>query len=388
MRILIYTGKGGVGKTCIAAMTALRLAGAGRRVLIMSTDQAHSLSDAFGLPIGREVRSVCPGLDALELDPALESRKAWGQLQDYLRQILVDRANGGLAADEALLFPGMEELFSLLRILDVWDEGNYDTLLVDCAPTGETLALLRYPERLNVLAERLLPGVRSMTKAFGGLISQKTTVPKPRDAVFAEFEVLVKRLDRLQKILRDRAQCSLRIVMTPERIVVEEARRAYTWLQGYDFGVDAVFVNRVYPDEAMRGAFAPWLRIQEENLALARESFAGQRLFTLEMQPQELSGLEALAEAAEKLYGDELPDAVYLQESAMRMEDEQGTRILIIRLPYADEREIEVRQEGTELLLKLRNELRRFPLPDKVSRRRMSGWSYEDGELRIRMDYD
>ncbi len=388
MRILIYTGKGGVGKTCISAASALRLAEAGRRVLIMSTDQAHSLSDAFDLPVGREITPVRPGLDALEIDPALESRKAWGELQDYLRQIVTDRANGGLAADEALLFPGMEELFALLRILEVCDSGAYDVLLVDCAPTGETLSLLRYPERLSVLADRLLPTVRSVTKAFGGLVSRKTSVPKPRDAVFAEFDVLVKRLDRLQKILRDRAQCSLRIVTTPERIVLEEARRAYTWLQEFDFGVDAVFVNRIYPAEAMRGAFAGWLRVQEENLALARESFSDQRLFTLEMQPHELRGLEALADAARKLYGDELPDAVYLLESALRLEDEQGTRILILRLPYALAREIELRQEGTDLVLKVRNELRRFHLPDKVRQRKMSSWSFEDGELRIRMDYD
>ncbi len=388
MRILIYTGKGGVGKTSISAATALRLARAGRRVLIMSTDQAHSLSDAFDRRIGREITPICPGLDALEIDPGLESRKAWGELQDYLRQIIVDRANGGLAADEALLFPGMEELFALLRILDVYDAGNYDVLLVDCAPTGETLSLLRYPERLSVLADRLLPSVRSMTKAFGGLISRKTSVPKPRDAVFEQFDVLVKRLDRLQKILRDRAQCSMRIVMTPERIVVGEARRAYTWLQEYDFGVDAVFVNRIYPAEAMRGAFHAWLQVQEENLTYARESFPDQKLFLLELQPHELSNLEALEEAAEKLYGDELPDAVYLQESALRMEDEQGTRILIFRLPYAQRQEIEVRQEGADLLLKVRNELRRFHLPDKASRRKMSSWEYQDGELRVRMDYD
>ena len=201
MRILLYTGKGGVGKTTIAAGTAALLARRGKRVLIMSADQAHSLGDVFSAPasgmgqsregaegpdgpdgdflLEGETANIAPGLDALELNPGLESRKAWGSMKDYLRQIISDKANGGLAAEEAILFPGLEELFSLLKILEIYDENCYDVLVVDCAPTGETLSLLRYPERLCVLSDSILPSIRSMNRAFGGLISRKTTVPKP-----------------------------------------------------------------------------------------------------------------------------------------------------------------------------------------------------------------
>ena len=253
MRIILYTGKGGVGKTCIAAATAVRAAALGYRTLVMSTDQAHSLADCFERPLNGEITAVAPGLDALEVDMARESLRHYGKLKEYLRQIISEKAQGGIAAEEALLFPGLEELSSLLRILELCEEDNYDVLVVDCAPTGETLSLLRYPEQLAVLTDKVLPMLRSITSAFGNLISRATTVPKPRDAVFTELDLLVKRLCVLRTILCDRKKTSLRIVMTPERIVIDEAARSYMWLCAFDFGVDAVFVNRIWPDEALSG---------------------------------------------------------------------------------------------------------------------------------------
>ena len=388
MRILFYTGKGGVGKTSIAAATAVSLAHRGKKVMIMSTDQAHSLGDVFECPLDGSAKRVTEGLDALELDPGAEGRKAWGNLKDYLRQIISDKANGGLAAEEALLFPGLEELFSLLKILEICDEDAYDVLIVDCAPTGETLSLLRYPERLCVLSDSILPSIRSMNRAFGGLISRKTTVPKPRDEVFAEFERLVKQLNRLQEILRDRQRVSLRIVATPERIVLEEARRSYSWLQAFDFGVDAVFINRILPAEALKGYFEAWIPLQEKSLQLARESFPGQRIFPLELQSRELRGIPRLLDAAHLLYGEEDPSGVWCTETAFRMEDEMGTRKFIVHLPHLQKEDIGVAQDGGDLILTIRNETRRFHLPDRVSRRRASGWTYDGNELCIHMDYD
>ena len=387
MRILIYTGKGGVGKTSIAAATAVCLARRGKRVLVMSTDQAHSLGDSFELPLDGKPHAVIPGLDAMEIDPMEEGRRAWGNLREYLRQIICDKANDGIVADEVLLFPGLQELFSMLRILDSCEEGGHDVIIVDCAPTGETLSLLRYPERLSVLSDALLPAVRGMNTALGGLISRATAVPKPRDVVFEEFEQLVKRLDRLQKLLQDRAVTSLRLVTTPERIVIDEARRSYTWLQIYDFCVDAVYLNRIYPEEALRGAFERWDAVQRENLARAEESFPGQRIFRLELQEAELHGLPMLERAAELLYGEADPAECFCQEQAFRLEEEDGTRVFVVRLPYADADALEVKKDGGDLTLVFRNETRRFHLPDRIARRKLTGWSFENGELRIRMDY-
>ncbi len=392
MRILIYTGKGGVGKTSISAATAVRLAQEGEKVIIMSTDQAHSLRDSFNLTnlkadeTGRV--EILPNLHMLEINTIQESKRAWGTIQDYLKQIISQKANGGLAAEEALLFPGFEELFALLRILDVYEEGKYDVIVVDCAPTGETLSLLRYPERLSVIADKILPMVRNVNKAFGGLISRKTTVPKPRDAVFEEFDKLVKRLNKLRKILQNRDITSLRIVMSPERIVIDEARRNYTWIQIYDFGVDVVYVNRIYPEKALSGYFAGWAKMQEESLALVDQSFPGQKIYHLTMQDDEICGLDSLKVIGDQLYQTSNPKEIFCKEQAFRIEDKDGVRNFIVHLPYAKKEELSVKKVDKELVLTLRNETRRFRLPDKLVRRYIADWDYEDGELKIQMDYE
>ena len=393
MRILIYTGKGGVGKTSIAAATAGRIARSGKKVVIMSTDQAHSLGDSFERTLGPEPAEIFPGLDAVEIDPAEEARQAWGTLREYLRQIIDEKANGGIEADEVLLFPGLEALCALIRILDIYEEGTYDVIVVDCAPPGETLAHLRYPERLSVLADRLLPMVRSVNSAFGGLISRRTSVPKPRDRVFAEFDALVKRLNQLQQILRDRDTTSMRIVTTPERIVLQEARRNFTWVNEYDFGTDAVYINRIYPEEAMKGYFSGWERMQAESLELAEQSFPERRIFRLELQEEEIRGLDMLERAAEELYGPQAEDRqavapaeIFCRESAFRSEydPKSGLRSLIVSLPYAAKEEIRAEKEKEDLILRVRNEVRRLRLPDLMGSRDLLGWDFEDGTLTLR----
>lgn len=388
MRILIYTGKGGVGKTSIAAATALYLSRRDKNVLVMSTDQAHSLSDSFEVSLSSSPLEIRDQLWALEIDPVAESRKAWGNLRDYLKQIISQKANGGLEADEVLLFPGLDELFSLLKILDAVESNTYDVIVVDCAPTGETLSLLRYPERLSLLADKLLPSVRNFTSAFGGLISRKTTVPKPRDEVFAEFDHLVKRLSRLREILTDRSICSMRIVLTPERIVYEEARKNYSWIRAFDYGVDAVYLNKIYPEEALEGYFERWSGLQEEMILKTRESFGECRIFALMLQKEEVRGLTMLTEVGEALYSSADPSEVFSEDYAYTIEDEESTRYLILDIPYVGEEDIRITKEGQNLYLTMKNEMRCFSLPDNISRRRLSGWNYKDGKLRMIFDYE
>lgn len=388
MRILIYTGKGGVGKTGIAAATAVKTASLGYRTMVMSTDQAHSLADAFERRIGALPVRIADNLDALEVDPAVESERTWGNLKDYLRQIIEEKSGSGLAAEEALIFPGLEELSSLLRILDFVDTGLYDVIIVDCAPTGETLSLLRYPEQLRVLTDKILPMVRSFNSALGGLISRATTVPKPRDAVFAELDALSARLGTLQKVLCDRQRTSLRIVMTPESIVVDEAQRCYAWLNAFDFGVDAVYVNRIYPEEAMKGYFAGWEKAQEKSLLRIEESFTDQEIFRLLLQERELRGMDVLTDVGDQLYsgtGREDPTAVFCVEQSYRIERnlEDGSWVMTVKLPYMSAEDLSVTKEDSDLILSVRNETRRFRLMDQCGRRQMTGWNYEDGVLVI-----
>ena len=198
MKILIYTGKGGVGKTSIAAATALFLANLGKKVILISTDQAHSLGDVLDKKLNGKISQVFQNLDVVEIDTIEESQKVWRNLQDYLKQIISAKANNGIEIDEALLFPGLEEIFSLLKILDIYEANRYDVMVVDCAPTGQSLSMLTYSEKLNILADTILPMVQSINSIFGSFISKKTSVPKPRDIVFEEFKNLVKRYSLIQ----------------------------------------------------------------------------------------------------------------------------------------------------------------------------------------------
>lgn len=388
MRILFYTGKGGVGKTTISAVTGNFLASNGQKVLVMSTDQAHSLEDCFAKKLSSEPKEIYKNLYAMEIDPVEEGAKVWTNMQQYIKEIIYKKANYGIEADEALMFPGFDEIFALLYILKVYEEKKYDVLIVDCAPTGQSLSMLTYAEKIQMIADAVIPMVKNINSIFGSFISKKTSVPKPKDIIFDEFSALVERLTKLYKILKNQEETSIRIVTTPEHIVIEEAKRNYTWLKLYGFNVDAIYLNKLYPAEMLTGYFSDWEKYQQESIEIVQESFHKQKIFMLELQNNEILGKEKLDDIGEIFYTICNPLSIFTKTEDFFIEDKNGTRTLCIELPFVKDRdEISVFKDGNDIVISWLNETRRFHLPEKLRKREISDYIYEYGYLKIKMDY-
>ncbi|MGL6198014.1 MAG: ArsA family ATPase [Lachnospiraceae bacterium] len=382
MRIILYTGKGGVGKSSMSAATACRIAASGKKVLLMSTDQAHSLRDSFEMKLGNEVTRVTENLDALEIDTVTESENAWGTIQKYLKQLLASRNGESIEVEELLVFPGLEELFSLLRIQDIYSEGRYDVLLVDCAPSGETFALLKFPEMLGQFIKKVLPVERKLVKALGPAVEKVTKIPMPEDNVYTAVESLMERLERLQKLMLNKDIVSIRLVTTPERVVIKETKRNFTCLQMYEYNVDAVIVNKVYPQEAMEGYFGAWGKLQDTGLTELKESFRDIPMFYKELDRCELKSLPLLTKAA-GLYGEINPEEVLHVTKHFQLEREGDNYQLSIELPFAEREELELGQSGEDIIITIKNERRIYTLPDVVKGREIERAKLEDGRLRV-----
>ena len=382
MRIIIYTGKGGVGKTSMAAATACKIAKNGKKVLIMSTDQAHSLGDSFDIKVGKEPTKIMEGLDAMEIDSVYESEKSWGHLKNYFKEFLTSKGGSGIEVEELLVFPGLEELFSMFKILDVYESGEYDTVIVDCAPTGETLQLLKYPERLSGLIAKVLPMERKGVKLLGPVVEKLAKIPMPKDNVFDDVEHLMDKMERLQKLLLNKDVVSLRVVTTPEKIVISEAKRNFTCLYLYHYNVDAIIVNHIYPQQAMEGYFNKWIKLQEEGLLEIQKSFSEVPKFYVELQKKEIRSVEVLCEIGESIFADTDPNRVLFQKEIYIHDRENSS--LKIYLPFADKEELELEQQGREIVVGVKNESRKFPIPEEFSDMEIEGAKFDEGYLNIR----
>ncbi len=381
MRIIIYTGKGGVGKTSMAAATACRIAESGKKVLVMSTDQAHSLGDSYDMKLGKEPTRIMDNLDAMEIDTVYESEKSWGNLKNYFKEFLTLKGGSGIEVEELLVFPGLEELFSMFKILEVYESGSYDTIIVDCAPTGETLSLLKYPERLSGLIEKVLPVKRKGIKKFGPIVEKLSKIPMPEDNVFDDFEYLMDKMQRLHELMLNKDIVSLRVVTTPEKIVISEAKRNFTCLYLYHYNVDAVIVNHIYPEQAMEGYFSKWIRLQEEGLKEIEENFSEVPRFYVELQNSEIRTLDVLRDMGSKIYGDTDPNEVLFKKEIYILDKDNSS--LKIYLPFAEKDEMNLEQAGGELVVGIRNESRRFPVPTDFTEKEITGAKFEEGYLNI-----
>ncbi|ABX42070.1 ArsA family ATPase [Lachnoclostridium phytofermentans] len=382
MRIILYTGKGGVGKTSISAATAVKLAQEGKKVLIMSTDQAHSLGDSLGFSLNGIPQTIAPNLDALEIDVVEENEKAWGNFKGFFKELLTSRAEGGIETEELLVFPGLEELFALFKILEIYENEQYDVLIVDCAPTGETLALLKFPELFGDVISKALPMKRKTAKIARPLVKTLTKIPMPKDEVFDDFERLMDKLGRLQVLMLNKDIVSLRIVTTPEKIVISETKRNYTCLHLYNYNVDAIIINKVYPKEALEGYFNKWVKLQKDGLNEIRESFREIPVFELQLQKQELKTIPIL-ENLSSLYGTYNPIDVLAKEEIYTINKDGDIYIMAISLPFVDKSEMDLVQQNGEIQISFKNEKRCLTPPDYLKDKEISSAKMEQGKLII-----
>jgi arsenite-transporting ATPase len=386
VRLLLFTGKGGVGKTTMAAGTAALAAARGRKTLVLSTDSAHSLGDALGAQLGGEPTEVEPDLFAQQVDAQRRLEQSWREIQDYLLSVLHAAGVDAIEAEELTVLPGAEEVLALLEVRRQALAGGWDLVVVDCAPTAETLRLLALPEALGWYMDRILPAERRLLRTLRPVLGRVAGVPMPRERVFDAVERLHAELREVREVLTG-ADASVRIVLTPESMVVAEARRTLTSLSLYGYRVDGAVANRVFPPgrDAWR---AGWVAAQRQQLLDVESSFAPLPVHRAAYCPAEPVGPAALAELAERTYGDSDPFAAPAGEEPVRVERSGDEFVLSLLLPLAERDLTELVRVRDDLVVTVGGRRRVLALPSALRRCTVAGAVLRDGRLRVRFEPD
>lgn len=382
-RILLFTGKGGVGKSTIAAGTAVQAARSGHRTLLLSTDAAHSLGDAFDAEIGADPTGVGRRLFVQQVDAQLRFEQSWAQIQRYLLTVLDAAGMDRVAAEELTVFPGAEEVFALLELRRQAQAGRWDVIVVDCAPTAETLRLLSLPDALGWYFDRMLLADRGLLRTLGPVLSRASGIPMPSDSVFdAVVRLRAELADVRARLIGPAA--SVRLVLTPERMVLAEARRSWTTLSLFGYRVDGVVANRVFPASGADTWRSGWVRAQDEVLGQVEESFAGLPVWRCEYGQAEPVGLTRLYDVARAAYGSDDPVAMPTGPEPFSIRRTTGGAVLRLALPLADSGRVDLARNADELVITVAPYRRLLTLPASLSRMRVTGARVRDGELAVR----
>jgi arsenite-transporting ATPase len=382
-RTILYTGKGGVGKTSVAAATARRCAADGLRTIVLSTDPAHSLSDALQIDLGSAPTPAGERLHGQEVQAQEEMEKHWSAVQDWLGELLMERGVDRISAEELTVPPGMDELFSLLQIQRHHESGDYDVIVVDCAPTGETLRLLSFPDVAQWWLDKVFPFERQILAAARPIAQAVLDIPLPSPAVMDDVQQLVRNLITMNAILRDHEHATVRLVMNPDRMVIREAMRTFTYLNLYGYLTDAVVVNRVFPADVGE-YFGEWRRVQEEHLGLVESAFAPVPVLRAPYFEQEVVGPEMLDRLAGAVFGDELDPAAVLHESlTQELTIGDGEASLRLDLPFARKGDIALKKIGAELVVSVDGQRRTIILPPALASFQPTQAAFDEGALRV-----
>jgi arsenite/tail-anchored protein-transporting ATPase len=382
-RILVYTGKGGVGKTSVAAATALACADRGYRTIVMSTDIAHSLGDAFDRELGPTPVEIVPNLWAQESDVFYNVSRYWGRIQEYAASVLRWRGLDDVMAEEMTVLPGMDEVGSLLWIADHHDSGAYDVVVVDAAPTGETLRLLSLPEAARWWMEKVEPLGRRITKLTGPIISRVVGMPMPGDDVFNAGEELFRRLEYMHSLLTDHAKTSVRVVLTLEQVVIKEAQRSFTYFHLYGYPTDLVVANRVLPDH-VGSYFRGWYEAQQRYGPLVENTFHPIPVRKAPFFDREMVGVELLRELAAALYASDDPTTFFYRGRPYEVSRDNGGFLVSVDLPFTDKDKINLSRHADELVIDLGTWRRTLVLPRILVDAPTEGARFDDGTLKIR----
>jgi arsenite-transporting ATPase len=385
MRIIIYTGKGGVGKTSVAAATGARLASEGLHTLVMSTDAAHNLSDAFQVPLGPDPTPISDCLWGQEVDNLLETERNWGVVQAWFGRVVESADIKNINKEEMMNFPGMEELFSLLKIIEHVESSKYDVLIVDCAPTGETLRLLSYPEVLTWWLEKIFPHHRRLVKLARPVARIVTGgLELPDNKVMDNIEKLFRRVIEVQSLLLDPTITSVRIVLNPEKMVISEARRSFTYLNLYGFNTDAIIINRVLPVDADVGYLKEWKKRHIQYEEEITNTFQPIPILRVPLINTEVSGLKSLKDLAEVSFSKRKLEKVLYVGKVEEIKQEDDEFILYLTLPFVTGKDLDVTQRGDELTIQVGAYRRKVTLPRSLTGRPILSARFVEQRLCIR----
>jgi len=389
MRVILMTGKGGVGKTSVAAATGLRCAELGYRTLVLSTDPAHSLADSFDIELGHEPRSVRPNLWGAELDALMELEGNWGAVKRYITQVLQARGLDGVQAEELAILPGMDEIFGLVRMKRHYDEGDFDVLIIDSAPTGTALRLLSLPEVGGWYMRRFYKPFQGISVALRPLVEPifrpiaGFSLPN-KEVMDAPYE-FYEQIEALEKVLTNPTETSVRLVMNPEKMVIKESLRAHAYLSLYNVATDLVIANRIIPDSVSDPFFQRWKELQRVHRQEIHDNFSPLPIKEVPLYSEEMCGLKALDRLKETLYADgEDPTQVYYKETTLRVVQEQNQYSLEVYLPGIAKDQIELSKTGDELNIRIGNHRRNLVLPQALAALQPAGAKMEDDYLKIR----
>lgn len=386
MRVLIYTGKGGVGKTTVSAATGLLCAELGYKTITISTDPAHSLSDSFGKRIGKYPTQITNKLWAQELDVNEELRLNWDKIQGFIVKFLAYQGFNKFIAEEFAIFPGLEELFSLLKINEYYDNKSYDVMIIDCAPTASTIRMLSFPDIVSWYMERFFPLERKLVKTIRPVAEKVVKFPLPTDDVYAQVEELYRKIEHTKKILTNLKISSVRIVVNAEKMVIKESQRAYTYLSLFDFSVDLVIVNKVLPDKIEDKHFKKWKKTQAKHIETVKEAFSPIPIRIIPLCENEITGLNRLLEFAVNLYGEDDPTKVYYEDKPIQIEELNGRYILKLKIPSFSKKDVNLWVKNDELIIELPNLKRNIFLPYTLASSKVKEAKLNNGILTIEFE--